>query len=182
MAAKRTIQPPYQTGAEERAAAAGKLYYATIDGEPPCHAIEVRDEAGKVLEVLRRPHHDVTDLAHEVDQRNNGTPLSRRSLGRLGVRGRVQGGRIHAMQSPTEIVVRLVDPRNPTAEYLRQLQASRSKLDRSELPALIAQISNEWKAFADLDGLPLAKRDLREDQLRRLIASVGKQLADKYGI
>jgi hypothetical protein len=194
MPAKRTILPSSDRCGSGVDAAAGNRFYATIstdrtlgdfraDDAEPCHVIAERDQAGNVVSVKRRPLYDAADVAHEVEQLNKSDmPVSRRSRGRLSVRERVKGGGRFAIQSPTQIVVRLVDPNNPTADRLRTLQQTGGKLDRSELPALIAQVTNEWKAFTDLDALPLTKRDLREDQIRRLLASVGKQLTDKYGI
>jgi hypothetical protein len=194
MTAKRTIRPSSDRCGTGVDAAAGNRFYATISTDPklperlrddaePCHVIAERGQDGKVISVKRRSLYDAADIAHEVEQLNKSdAPVSRRSRGRLSVRNRVKDGGRFAIQSPTEIVVRLVDPNNPTADRLRTLQQTRGKLDRSELPALIAQVTNEWKAFTDLDALPLTKRDLREDQIRRLLASVGKQLTDKYGV
>jgi hypothetical protein len=193
MPAKRTIRPSSDRCGTGVDAAAGNRFYATISTDPKlperlrddaeaCHVIAERDQEGNVVSVRRRPLYDAADVAHEVEQLNSGTPIGRRSQGRLSVRERVKGGGRFAIQSPTEIVVRLVDPNNPTADRLRTLQQTGGKLDRDELPALIAQVTNEWKSFTDLDALPMTKRDLREDQIRRLLASVGKQLTDKYGI
>jgi hypothetical protein len=198
MAAKRTIREFHPTGAAERAAAAGKRFYATISTDPalksyrdldaPCvHVIAERDNQGNVIGVRRRPNYEAEDAAHEVEQLNNGTPVSRRSRGRLsGGNRRVKDGGIKlgefTVPSPTEIVVRLVDPHNPTADQLRALQKSGGKLDRSELPSLIEQVVNEWRAFTDLSALPAATAFRREDQIKKMVANISKRLADVYGI
>jgi hypothetical protein len=193
MAAKRTIREFHPTGTALRAAAAGKRFYATISTDPalksyrdldaPCvNVIAERDEQGNVIGVKRRPYYEAADAAHEVEQLNNGTPVSRRSRGRLSVRGRVKDGGIKLgsmiVPSPTEIVVRLVDPHNPTSEKLRALQLSGGTLDRSELPVLIAQVVNEWSAFTEA----AITSALRDKQMETTLRSVGKQLADDYGI
>ena len=188
MAAKRTIPPPYRSGAAERAAAVGRLYYATIDGDPPCHAIEVRDPEGNVLNVLRRPHYDAIDVAHEVEQLNNGTPINRRSRGRMsgGNRKLKDGGfRIGevTVPSPTEMVGRLIFPLSPTAEKLRAVQSSGGTLDRAELRGLIEQAAPyEWRAFNNFAGLAPAMVDRRQEKIDRFIENVSKQLKEKFHI
>jgi hypothetical protein len=198
MGAKRTIPQFYPTGAAQRAAAAAKRYYATISTDPalksfraddpePCHVIAVRDEQGNVVGVKRRPNYDASDVAHEVEQLNNGTPVSRRSRGRLsGSNRRVKDGGIKlghmTVPSATEIVVRLVDAHNPTSAKLRALQLSGGTLDRDELPALIEQVVNEWRTFIDMAGLTPAVADRREEQIKKMVASISKQLTDKFGI
>ncbi len=198
MAAKRTIRPRSDRCGSGIAAGAGASYFATISTDPalqryrdvdaPCvHVIAECNHEGNVVAVKRRPLYDAADVAHEVEQLNKSDgPVSRRSRGRLSVRNRVKDGGIKfgnlTMPSPTEIVVRLVDPNNPTADRLRELQENKGKLDRSELPGLIALVTNEWAPFNDLSVLSLPVADRRDDQIRRLLASVSKQLSDDYGI
>ena len=193
MAAKRTIRSALATGAEERAASAGKRYFATVSTDPAlgsfrvedapaCHVIEVRDEDGNVIEVRRRPKLDHIEVHHEVEQLNNDTPVSRRSRGRLSGGNRtvkdsgIKLGEV-TMPSPTEIVARMVYPGRtvPTHAKLKALQESGGKLKRAEVPGLIEQVApREWRAFNQLSRI--------DGRVDKFVEAVYQQLSRKFNI
>jgi hypothetical protein len=136
-ATPRKIREAHASGAAESAASAGARYCATVAGIPAKHAILDRS-TGKVM---LRPNLDHIEVHHEVEQLNNGTPVNRRSRGRLSGANRtikdsgIKLGEV-TMPSPTELVGRMVYPHHtvPTYAKLKALQESGGKLKRAEVP------------------------------------------------